>query len=363
MTVVYLYALLLLCIASIPVYIFIITVRRFNTIYEQSLGDADSEDSSNHPIGIKLSSSHTATAVGHWTINTTDYLKDYNTSEEQLWQYRHKLLKLQNYQSHLAAAHINGFSTGKLTGVDRSSSSRNGSHSGGTRNDSSMHATASNRSSSPHQTNRTRSKLAYLKHPPSLSFDHLRQQAFSDEYDKYIGQRLDDRACGNGTIAPPLQRAVSNNLTKYSSCVGYVYNQSRVDKLRDVSATRLHHSILRRQYAHYFYNLSLKEHLSRVSASHGAGYRRNRKIPRLHLIRVPKASSSSLSMVARRMVGCHPPGPCCKVKSRLSVDCNSSYSPDYYHFPAPSVQHTSGPAILTVAVPPSCCSSASGWRR
>jgi len=31
-----------------------------------------------------------------------------------------------------------------------------------------------------------------------------------------------------------------------------------------------------------------------------------------HLIRVPKASSSSLSIVARRLVGCSPPGPCCK---------------------------------------------------
>ena len=32
----------------------------------------------------------------------------------------------------------------------------------------------------------------------------------------------------------------------------------------------------------------------------------------IHLLRVPKASSSSLSILARRMVGCEPPGPCCK---------------------------------------------------
>lgn len=32
----------------------------------------------------------------------------------------------------------------------------------------------------------------------------------------------------------------------------------------------------------------------------------------MQLIRVPKASSTSLSVVARRMVGCSPPGPCCK---------------------------------------------------
>jgi hypothetical protein len=35
-------------------------------------------------------------------------------------------------------------------------------------------------------------------------------------------------------------------------------------------------------------------------------------LPHLHLMRVPKASSSSLSTVARRVVGCEPPGPCCK---------------------------------------------------
>ena len=32
----------------------------------------------------------------------------------------------------------------------------------------------------------------------------------------------------------------------------------------------------------------------------------------MQLIRVPKASSTSLSVVARRMVGCSPPGPCCR---------------------------------------------------
>lgn len=33
---------------------------------------------------------------------------------------------------------------------------------------------------------------------------------------------------------------------------------------------------------------------------------------KIHLLRIPKASSSSLSIIARRMVGCEPPGPCCK---------------------------------------------------
>lgn len=32
----------------------------------------------------------------------------------------------------------------------------------------------------------------------------------------------------------------------------------------------------------------------------------------IHLIRIPKAGSSALSAVARRIVGCEPAGPCCK---------------------------------------------------
>ena len=38
----------------------------------------------------------------------------------------------------------------------------------------------------------------------------------------------------------------------------------------------------------------------------------NHTIRHLNLIRVPKAGSTSLSVVARRMAGCDPPGPCCK---------------------------------------------------
>lgn len=35
-------------------------------------------------------------------------------------------------------------------------------------------------------------------------------------------------------------------------------------------------------------------------------------LSRIQLIRIPKASSTSLSVVARRLMGCSPPGPCCK---------------------------------------------------
>jgi hypothetical protein len=42
-----------------------------------------------------------------------------------------------------------------------------------------------------------------------------------------------------------------------------------------------------------------------------------------HLLRIPKASSSSLSVVARRLVGCNPPGPCCKYPGSPPGSCPS----------------------------------------
>lgn len=46
---------------------------------------------------------------------------------------------------------------------------------------------------------------------------------------------------------------------------------------------------------------------------------------RVHLIRVPKASSTSLSVVARRLVGCEPPGPCCKYPGDPPGTCPNSH--------------------------------------
>jgi hypothetical protein len=49
----------------------------------------------------------------------------------------------------------------------------------------------------------------------------------------------------------------------------------------------------------------------------------NRTLNRLHLIRVPKASSTALSIVARRLVGCIPRGPCCKYPGDPVGSCPS----------------------------------------
>jgi hypothetical protein len=45
---------------------------------------------------------------------------------------------------------------------------------------------------------------------------------------------------------------------------------------------------------------------------HNRTHKHNITLSQVHLIRVPKASSSSVSMLARRLAGCNPPGPCCR---------------------------------------------------
>jgi hypothetical protein len=49
---------------------------------------------------------------------------------------------------------------------------------------------------------------------------------------------------------------------------------------------------------------------------------------RVHLIRVPKASSTSLSVVARRLVGCQPPGPCCQYPGDPPGTCPKKHLSD-----------------------------------
>jgi hypothetical protein len=63
--------------------------------------------------------------------------------------------------------------------------------------------------------------------------------------------------------------------------------------------------------AYMFYNLTVL--LGRNNSYHS--------IPRVHLIRIPKASSSSLSAIARRAVGCGPPGPCCRYPGEPAGSC------------------------------------------
>lgn len=60
-------------------------------------------------------------------------------------------------------------------------------------------------------------------------------------------------------------------------------------------------------YGVEFYNIALKLYNVSISNMSSANLP-----PKVHLIRVPKASSSSLSAVARRIVGCEPYGQCCK---------------------------------------------------
>lgn len=65
-------------------------------------------------------------------------------------------------------------------------------------------------------------------------------------------------------------------------------------------------------YANQFYNLSMT--LAQPNAHYS-------NLAKVHIIRVPKASSSSLSAIARRAVGCTPPGPCCRYPGEPKGSC------------------------------------------
>lgn len=56
-------------------------------------------------------------------------------------------------------------------------------------------------------------------------------------------------------------------------------------------------------YPSLFFNMSVAAHDATTGSAHWT---------QIHLLRVPKASSSAISAIARRAVGCSPPGPCCK---------------------------------------------------
>jgi len=73
----------------------------------------------------------------------------------------------------------------------------------------------------------------------------------------------------------------------------------------------------RDKYAVQFFELASQMYHSLSSGS-------NRSLSRLHLIRVPKASSTALSVVARRFVGCQPRGPCCKYPGDPIGSCPSN---------------------------------------
>lgn len=66
--------------------------------------------------------------------------------------------------------------------------------------------------------------------------------------------------------------------------------------------------------AQFFYHLAVREHDNHNGSKH---------IEQLHLLRIPKASSSAVSVVARRVVGCDPPGPCCKYPGDPPGTCPS----------------------------------------
>lgn len=68
-------------------------------------------------------------------------------------------------------------------------------------------------------------------------------------------------------------------------------------------------------YAQDFYDISLKLLKSNTTM--------HKELQIIHLLRIPKAASSSLSIVARRGVGCVPRGPCCIYPGNPPGSCPS----------------------------------------
>ena len=68
-----------------------------------------------------------------------------------------------------------------------------------------------------------------------------------------------------------------------------------------------------------FYELALARHKNRTTKqAHKPG-----PLQALQLLRVPKAGSTSMSVLARRLAGCNPPGPCCKYPGTPPGSCPS----------------------------------------
>ena len=82
-------------------------------------------------------------------------------------------------------------------------------------------------------------------------------------------------------------------------------------------------------YATKFYSIAKRSRASvlagAVPSSDGSdgSVANSMSLPRVHLIRIPKAYSSAMSAVARRFVGCEPSGPCCKYPGNPAGSCPS----------------------------------------
>lgn len=87
---------------------------------------------------------------------------------------------------------------------------------------------------------------------------------------------------------------------------------------RSLAEEATRNSTPKSSYAYSFYNLALSRYNQTTK-----DLQQEFQLPKLQIIRVPKASSTSLSIVARRMVGCNPPGPCCKFPGEPAGTCPS----------------------------------------
>jgi hypothetical protein len=88
---------------------------------------------------------------------------------------------------------------------------------------------------------------------------------------------------------------------------------SPISALRAIESTEFRTELL-----DSFYKLALARH-----KNSSASQRQTSPLLTLQLLRVPKAGSTSMSVLARRLAGCNPPGPCCAYPGTPPGSCPS----------------------------------------
>lgn len=127
---------------------------------------------------------------------------------------------------------------------------------------------------------------------------HLQQKLVSAMYKPTVRPSLQP------TIHPTQSRKVPSPSNSFiAQHMLYFEVGTNATRLSNLLANSSSHS--GGSFASQFYNLSV----CLFSKDHPVD--QSKYLSKIHLVRIPKASSSSMSAVARRAVGCSPPGPCC----------------------------------------------------
>lgn len=133
-----------------------------------------------------------------------------------------------------------------------------------------------------------------------------------DEFSKFQARmrakQLEDARIKSQTVYKSQKQAASSTSIEWKS----KYSGTWLEDQKEYTGGNMSH--VNSKYAVEFYNLSL------VLAGPNTHYQ---SLAKIHIMRIPKASSSSMSAIARRAVGCGPPGPCCRYPGEPKGSCPS----------------------------------------